>query len=132
MKTFAAYACFTNTTIVVSLSSSEIDEDTLTTVLNAINTNCANIDDSELRQLLQKRRSSYRQCEGYDWQSLSGIGTSKELALKELKKCMNEWLPSWVENYYDVGKQVVEYLDEHEPKYYTDITSEISLQLKPD
>lgn len=132
MKTFAAYACFTNTSIVVSFTSSELDEDTITTVLNAINTNCANIDDSNLKQLLQKRRSSYRQCEGYDWQSLSGIGTSKELALKELKKSMNEWLPSWVENYYEVGKQVNAYLDENEPKEYTDITSQIDLVFKQD
>ena len=68
------------------------------------------------------RRSSYRFCEGRDWQSLSGVGTSKAAALAELKKNMNEWLSQWVDNYYDVGKQVIEYLDENEPTDYTDIT----------
>ncbi|MFY0656346.1 MAG: hypothetical protein JXR12_06320 [Neptunomonas phycophila] len=95
--------------------------------MNALNTNSAEIDDSLMRQYLSNRRSSYRFCEGIDWQSLSGVGKTKEAALKELKKNMNEWLPSWVENYLDVGKQVVEYIDEHEPSVYTDITDEINM-----
>ena len=40
---------------------------------------------------------------------------------------MNEWLQRWVDNYYDVGKQVIEYIDTHEPSVYTDITEHVNL-----
>lgn len=127
MQTHVAYACFTNESVVVSYNVAELDANVLMATLNAVNTNASELDDSLIRQFLERRRSSYRFCEGYDWQSLTAVGNTKELALQELKKNMNEWLQRWVDNYYDVGKQVIEYIDTHEPSTYTDITEHVNL-----
>ena len=127
MQTYVAYACFTNESVVVSYNVADVDGNILMAVMNAVNTNASELDDSLFRQFLERRRSSYRFCEGYDWQSLTAVGNTKEAALKELKKNMNEWLQKWVDNYYDVGKQVIQYIDENEQSSYTDITSQVNL-----
>lgn len=131
MKTHVAYACFTDNSIIVSYNVADIDANTVTATLNAINTNANDLDDSLLRQYLDGDSASYRFCEGYDWQSLTTVGNTKELALQELKKNMNEWLSTWIENYYSVGNQIIGYIDANEPKTYTDITSRIHTVLRP-
>lgn len=127
MKTYVAYACFTETSVVVSYNVADVDHDTIMTVLNAIDTKSAELDDGDLRKFVNNRQQSYRFCEGLNWQSLSGIGNTKEAALNELRNSIHEWVSQWVENYYEVGSAVIEYLDLHEPNSYTDITAHLKL-----
>ena len=127
MKIHTAHAYFTNCAVKVSITSSDMDESTINTLLNAVDTKGVDVNCNMLRQVLNERILSYGLCEGYDWQALSGVGTTRELALRELTKMMVEWLPSWVANYSDVSVVVDSYLKSKNPTQLTDITNLVQL-----